>query len=547
MTEAAKSLEKEIARMFNRGSIEGLWQTLALNFYPERASFTSSISLGEEFSSHLYDSTPVRLRRDLGNAFEAMLRPRGQEWMRASTADAESLTDQRAAHVFFQHVTRRVRAALYDPRSKFVRAAKECDHDYATFGAAVMSIEMNPTQSGLAFRSYHLKDCAWAENHEGTIDKFVLRGEMTARQMRQKFRGAHDSLHEKVEKAYEKNPDTPFRVAHYTVPVGEYTFESDRRRPKSAPFASVWIDRSNCHIMREGVSFEFRYVVPRWQMLAGSVYPVSPAAMTALPDARMLQSMARVIIEASEKVVDPPLVGTADAVIGDVNLAASGITWVDREYDERFGASLRPLDLGKNLPAGFDMLISTREQVADAMYISKLNLPERGERTAYEMARRVEEYIRAATPLFEPLETEYISPVLDLAASILLRSNAIDLSLMPEELDDRAVAWHFQNPLQDALEKQKILAAQTVLDMQQGFVAFDPKTLANLDMHRMQRDTVIATGAPAEWLRDEKEVEKDLKEAAEVERTSQMMDTLARGGEAAQAVGDGAQSLGTLQ
>lgn len=545
----ADELIRQSSRLFQRESQDSLWQIIAEQFYPERADFTTKHVMGEEFADHLFDATPVMLRRDLANSFSAMLRPRGQPWMRASVPGKEMLRDRRSAEVFFDFVTDMVRNALYDGHSQFVRATKEADHDYAAFGAAVISCEVNSYRNGLRLRNHHLKNCAWAENHQGSIDTMHRKMSMTARQMAQMFRAPDDSLHENVKKELDRtkngNPEKEFVVLHIMRPREEYEFERRKRLPKDAEWVSLYIDQDNRHLIREAVSYEFRYVVPRWQTIQGSVYPISPATMTALPDARMLQSMARIMLEAAEKQVDPPLKATQRAIVGDVNFAASGITWVDDQYDERLGTAVEPFDLGKNVRLGVDMLMRTTAQLSEAMYVSKLNLPERGERTAYEMARRVEEYIRAAVPLFEPLETEYNVPLLDLAADILFRMNQREIEArMPPELSGAPIVWQFANPLQDALEKQKILAAETNFKFLEMASIFDQTVIKDYDVRGSFRDVALASGGPAEWVVPLEEANEAI--AAELERLEAMqaMQAVQQAGMAAEQAGAGAAAVG---
>ena len=65
-----------------RDSLLSLWQTLSELFYPERADFTVQRFLGDEMNNGLYTSYPIMVRRDLGNAFSTMLRPKEKEWYR---------------------------------------------------------------------------------------------------------------------------------------------------------------------------------------------------------------------------------------------------------------------------------------------------------------------------------------------------------------------------------------------------------------------------------------------------------------------------------
>src|SRR5258706_6512807 len=106
----------------------------------------------------------------------------------------------------------------------------------------------------------------------------------------------------------------------------------------------------------------------------------------------------------------PPLVAAQDVVRSDVSIYAGGITWVDAEYDERLGEALRPLitTSGEGLKHGFEMIKDAREQLAEAFYLNKLALPPPDrDMTAYETGQRIQEWIRQALPLFEPMEVEY--------------------------------------------------------------------------------------------------------------------------------------------
>ena len=52
-----------------RSGLLALFQELAENFYPTRADFTLTRSIGAELASNLMTSAPVLAHRSLGNAF----------------------------------------------------------------------------------------------------------------------------------------------------------------------------------------------------------------------------------------------------------------------------------------------------------------------------------------------------------------------------------------------------------------------------------------------------------------------------------------------
>lgn len=529
--------------LFERGNVENLWQELAEQFYPERADFTVERTEGDDLTSRLFDSTPVLFRRDLGNAFSAMLRPRSQAWFRADL-EYPDVPRTREVRAFFDHVTEVTRRAVYARSAQMAAATKQADMDYATFGNAVLSVEANRQRNGLSFHCYHLKDCAWAENADGEVDVIHRRFSLTARQMAQMFAQPGDELPKEVKQSLEgygkadtnRTPEKKCKMIHVVMPAREYEFKTRKVRSRSAPWASVYMTDAG-HIVRESVSRHFRYVVPRWQRMQGSVYAVSPAAMTALPDARMMQRVAQLMLEAAEKQVDPPLKAIQGAVIGEVNTEASGLTWLEHDYDQRTGDPLVPMELGKNVRLGVDLLERIAGHLNEAFYLSKLRLPQRDRRTAYETAQLVEEFIREAIPLFEPLETEYNAPLLDMVAGILMDNDAYDLRLMPREAAGQNMIWAFSNPLHAAIEKNKVFQYEATVNMLAMGVQLEPGMRSDTDLRTAYRDALGGMGVPALWLREKDEADAMVEQEAQQREMQQAAQMAQQAGDAAASVG----------
>lgn len=542
MDNNGKELVKRGDKAFSRKqTFDGLCQALAEQFYPERAQFTTSHDWGEEFAEHLFDSMPVMVRRDLGNAFSSMLRPRGQPWFTLSTGDEDA---DHEARVWLDSRTEAMREYLYDHKAKFVRATKEGDHDYATFGNAILTVEERPSKDGLLFRCHHMKDCAWVEDMNGDPDTIWRNVSMTARQMKQFFGKTGDSLHRDVEKACEKEPDKAFKVRHIMMPAEDYELTRAKKAPKGADWVSLYVDCDHQHLIREASSYEFRYVVPRWQTISGSPYAVSPAAMTSLPDARTLQAMARVMLEAAEKAVDPPMKAQEQAVRGEINLHGGGITWVDAEYDERLGPTIEPLVNPGNVGLGVDMMMRVSAALREAWYLTKLNLPQQGDRTAYETAQLVEEFIRASIPLFEPMETEYNARLLDMSAQTLLRLGALGpTEEIPDTLAGQDIEFSFSNPLQDAINRNKVMQFQGAYQVSQMAREMDPEAAADFDVRKASRDAIEGSGAPSEWLTPEEEAEKKVEDQRQAQAVQQGIGEAAGAGQAAESVGKGLEAL----
>src|SRR5690606_3502127 len=130
MKSRVRELVEQGDRLFaRRAPLHALWQTMAENFCPIRAEFTTTRAPGDEYASHLMTGRPVLAHRELSNALSAMLRPRGQAWFHARTGD-EAINNDAAARQWLDAKADVMRRIIYDPRGQFIRATKQGDHDF---------------------------------------------------------------------------------------------------------------------------------------------------------------------------------------------------------------------------------------------------------------------------------------------------------------------------------------------------------------------------------------------------------------------------------
>jgi len=503
-----KQLLKEGGDLFTkRSSLLSYWQEVGEHFYPERADFTLTRHLGDEFAEHLVSSYPVMVRRDLGNAIGAMLRR--DEWFRMKAAREE--WEDHEAKQWLAWATQVQYRAMYDRRAKFKRCESEGDHDYAAFGQNVTTIELDQAGPNLLYRNWHLRDVAWGENRGLDIDRVHRKWKTTAYELKSIF--GEEALHDSVRRACEKEPYREVPCRHIVV-TGEHMNEPGL-------WQSVYLDEENDHLMRMEPMNYLMYVISRWQTVSGSQYAYSPATVAALPDARLLQSVTEVLLTAGEKYVDPPMVAVQEAIRSDVDIRRGGITWVDDEYDERLGEVLRPLSQDKSgLPAGFDIHDRVREDIANAFYLNKLTLPiMAGDMTATEVSQRVEEYIRQSLPLFEPMESDRNGQICERTFEVLMLNGAFGASI-PDSLAGRDVDFQFESPLQVARERQKVVDYRQALEITGAGAEFDPTLATNLDFTVALRDALEGAGVDARWIREEEQAKALVQGMAEMAQSA---------------------------
>lgn len=541
----------------DRVALNSLWQSTAEQFYPERADFTYVRSAGQEFASHLMTGVPAMASRDLANAIAAMLRPPGQVWFHPRT-NVEAINKDSTARRWLDYAGNIMRSVMYSHFSGWARASKEGDRDFVTIGNTCIHLRPNEDMNGLVYRTYHMRDVAWAENESGRVDTFHAKRKITNRNLIRQFK--KPGVDPKVVIAEEKNPHELVNCRLVVMPSAEYDSAAARdeatpgggrrRTGHNLPFVAIWIDVDHQHIMQEIGQWQAGFIPPRWETVPGFGYGYSPATVINIADARMLQQITLTLLEAGQKAVDPPMQAMGQVIQGGVNLYAGGITWVDSEYDERGGAALKALmNTNPNLGWGVDREKRIAEIIANGHYLNQIKLPDTSHaRTAFEVQKLWEEFIRNTTPLFEPISSEYNGEICDQTFEMLLRMNGFGSRKdIPQILRSQNIRFDFDSPLTVAASRAAAQAFTQVGQITQLGVALDPTIVHDLDVDTAYRDALEGSGAPATWIVDKQKADALKKvaraQAAAQQAQQQAMDTTGQAADLGSKIGNAATLL----
>ena len=515
-----------------RDGLLTLWQVIAENFYPIRADFTTASNLGDEYASKLMSSYPVIACRDLSNSIGSML-----DLSKFSMSTSRPDREDTIAKQWLEWATDLQKNAMFARQANLKRALKEGDGDIAPFGQCVISVELNTDLSDLLYRCWHLRDVAWCENDEGKITTVFRKYKPTATEMVRKF---PKTVHSKVREKLEKEPYCEFDCWHVIIPTETYREVAGGKEVRQ-PYVSIYLDVQNDCEMELVGAWEVPYVIPRWATKQGSQYAYSPAIMTAIPDARLIQQMTLTVLEAGEKAVNPPMIGVVEALRGDMNLLAGGFTAVTAEYDERLGEVLRPLTQDKSgLPFGMEMIQDLRQQIADALLANRLNLPPVGvgDMTATEVAQRVQEFVRNAMPLVDPLEMERNASICELTFTTLFRAGAFGRpESIPESIQGSDIKFQFDSPLKVAEKRIKVTQFMEAQQIIAGAAQLDPSVALLVNTKKAARDALSAV-SPADWQHTEMEVEAAMIKQQQQAQAQQLMAMMQQGADVAKTIGE---------
>jgi hypothetical protein len=489
LVDADKIIKRSNALFVKKLPLLTLWQELCEHFHPERADMTQRRTVGTDYYRMLFESIPPQYARDLAGAVGAIMRPRGRPWFKCK-APEDGAADNDNTAPLYEQFTHALRRALYQRGSLFQKAASLADLDFVVIGNACTSFNINFAKGLFTFTTHHMRDVAWVEGRDGDVRTVFRKVRRSMEAHAEEF--GEEALSPNMRKALDKDPYAEHEILHGVMPS-----ENARSIAKVRPgqYLSVYLDPNDKFILSYGTHPWFPYWIRRWQRSERSAYGYSPASYYGIIDARTLQTQAQTILEAAEKQVDPPLIATRDSVLGGPNTYAGGITWVDPDYDERLGEALRPLQTGGNIKLGVDLKLDTRQNLNSAWFLNRLFLPSDHEKTAFETQQLVNEYVRSATPLFEPFEDDNRN-VLDTMFALLKHFGVFgNPQEWPEGMRGQDVEYDFDTPIQTAYSRAEAMTVQEAIQAMAPLAQMSPSVIDNFDFDMAARLLAKKLGA----------------------------------------------------
>ena len=284
------------------------------------------------------------------------------------------------------------------------------------------------------------------------------------------------------------------------------------------PFESVYYEEGSLDELSVSGFKEFPFVVPRYLKASHEIYGRSPA-MTALPDVKMLNEMAKTTIKAAQKQVDPPLLVPDDGFILPVRTVPGGLNFYRSGTRDR----IEPLNIGANNPLGLNMENQRRDAIRNTFYVNQLMLQQGPQMTATEVVQRNEEKMRLLGPVLGRLQSELLKPLIDRSFAILFRKNMF--AQAPESLSGKDIEIEYVSPLAKAQKSTELQSIMRGIEIM-GSLANVAPVFDYIDFDKLVRHLVDIVGVPKKVLKTSDQVNAERQAKQEQQEQMQQMQEL---------------------
>lgn len=477
------------------------WEEIAELVDPQYVNTFRSYSndwrtAGQLNSQKQFDSTAA-LARDKGTAaIHSILTPDNQKWQRLKAMEG-ALNKSQRCRLYYDEVRDTLFRYRYADRANFVSQISEHWSNLLTFHTSSMFID-RLEGGGLRYKTMHLGEFFFDENHQGIVDTVHRKFKLTARQAVQKFKDKCPS--EIVEAAKdEKQKDKTFIFIHCVEPRDD--LDPTVIGPKGMKYASWYISVDYKRVVSEGGFRTFPFPTSRYRTVAGEKYGRGPM-MDIIPSVRVLNEEKKTVIKMGHRAVDPVLLAHDDGVIGSVNLKPGFVNY--GAVDAQGRKLVHALESSSSFQVGKELMDDERLIIKDALFVTIFQLlTETPTMTATEVLERVREKGILLSPLGRQ-HNDFLGPMTMRELDLLDQQGL--LPPMPPELVE-AGGWEaqvlFDNPLSRAMQAEEVTGFMRSMEMAitHASATQDPSALDWFDVDVAMPEIMDIQAVPARWTR----------------------------------------------
>jgi hypothetical protein len=432
--------------------------------------------------------------------------PRGKRW-HGVAFDNRDLMKLSNVQRWCERATDRLFIARYAPDTGFETQAFEDIRQEGKYGTSPLWIG-EKLGSGLFYKTLHMSECFIQENYYGRVD--TVHRLYCCTLLDAATEHGLENLSDKANRDFEdpKKRNAEIEILHVVRPNSKY--QPGYLGVAGKRIESIYIEVGEKHeISRKGFHSN---PIPVSRHITGprDEYGRSPAMKT-LATVKGINTIARTILDAGNRAVDPPLLHPEDSDITRIvnrpgGATAGGVTEDGKQL-------IIPLQTGGSLPVGLELLDAERAVVKRSFleeFFRLLSDPS-DRMTATQVLEQVQKEGVLIAPFASRRETEKIGPMVERELDIMMRAGAIE-PFPPEVLEARATPRVFMtNPLSRMAKADEVTAFTRLVEIGiQAAGAGAPRALKRINFDKGMVAAGDVLGVPPSLLySDEEMAEQD--------------------------------------
>lgn len=491
----------------DRSNFDTQWEEAAARVMPaHRDTFTARRSVaftqGQKKTELQFDATTAFAAQRFSSVIESLVTPQASIWHLLRPVD-QVLRRNKAVRQFFDDLSETVFNYRYRPVANFVGNSQQVYLGLGVYGNGSLYVDRPEKDKGLRYRSVHLAETYFAENHAGIVDTVYRAFMMSPRQIVQRADWkAPEAIVEMAKNATQADVRNK-EVLHVVRPRDD--FDPVRMDSKGMPWESLYILVDTKDVLAESGYTSFPYAVARYTQAPGEVYGRGPAQWV-LPAIKTLNEQKKTILKQGHRVVDPVLLAHDDGNLGSFSLKAGALNAGGVNKDGRPLVHVLPTG---NIAVGEKMMDIEKAIIHDAFLITLFQiLIDTPQMTATEVLERAREKGMLLAPTAGRLQAEFLGPLIEREIDVLAKQGL--LPPMPQILQDAAAEYRieYDSPMSRMQRAERASGFMRALDTAANYAKMtgDADALDYFNFDVAMPAILDINGAPSAWVRSEDEV-----------------------------------------
>lgn len=526
-----------------RNSFLGHWRDITEFLMPRRGRFyTADNNKGDKRNNKIVDSTATMALRTLRSGMMAGVTSPARPWFRLTTPNP-TFSEDSAVKDWLAVVSDRMSTVFL--KSNLYNVLPIVYGDMGGYGTACMFIEEDPKD---IIRCYPFQIGSYyiANDHKLRVNTFTREFRMTVRQLVEKFGYdpltrtiKWDNISSLVENLYKNNQTEAWiEIAHVIIPNEDY--DPSKRLGKYKKYISVYYELgytgastantnylggnldNGKYLRMEGFDY-FPVLAPRWEIASEDIYGTSCPGMTALGDIKQLQIGEKRVMQAVEKMINPPMVGPTSLKNAKASILPGDITYLD-ERDSQSGFRAAH-DIRFDVNSMEVKQQQVRQRISRAFYedlFLMLAQSDRRQITAREIEERHEEKLLALGPVLEQLNQDLLDPLIDIVFDIMVKREM--LPPPPEEIAGQDLKVEYISIMAQAQKLTGLNAVERFTSYVGQVMQADPQVLDKVHTDQLIDVYGEIVSLPPDIVRTDEDVNKIREDRAAAQQQQAAME-----------------------